>query len=72
MYDKFAGFVEDMQKIGKNMETLEKSYDSAMNKLSSGRGNLINQAESFKGLGVSPTKSIDKELLGADIDNETP
>lgn len=72
MYDKFAGFVEDMQKIGKNMETLEKSYDSAMNKLSSGRGNLINQAESFKGLGVSPTKSIDKELLGADLDDETP
>ena len=70
MYDKFAGFVEDMQKIGKNMETLEKSYDLAMNKLSSGRGNLISQAESFKGLGVSPTKSIDKELLGSNIDDE--
>lgn len=72
MYDKFAGFVEDMQKIGKNMETLEKSYDSAMNKLSSGRGNLIGQAESFKGLGVTPTKSIDKELLGIDADEDTP
>jgi DNA recombination protein RmuC len=70
MYDKFAGFVDDMQKIGKNMETLEKSYDLAMNKLSNGRGNLIRQAESFKGLGVTPTKSIDKELLGIDSDNE--
>jgi len=69
MYDKFAGFVEDMQKMGKNMELLEKSYDSAMNKLSSGRGNLIAQAESFKVLGVTPTKTIDKELLGIDADD---
>lgn len=74
MYDKFAGFVDDMQKIGKNMDTLEKSYDAAMNKLSSGRGNLIRQAESFKSLGVTPTKSIDKELLdegGEDKEDDT-
>ncbi len=66
MYDKFAGFVEDMQRMGKNMDTLQNSYDLAMNKLSSGRGNLISQAESFKKLGVIPTKTIDKELLNDD------
>lgn len=63
MYDKFANFVEDMQRIGKNIEALEKSYDGAMNKLSTGRGNLVTQAESFKTLGVTPTKSIDRDLL---------
>ena len=63
MYDKFASFIDDMQRIGKNMEALEKSYDAAMNKLSTGRGSLVSQAESFKTLGVTPTKNIDKELL---------
>jgi DNA recombination protein RmuC len=63
MYDKFASFVDDMQRIGKNIDALEKSYDGAMNKLSTGRGNLVTQAESFKTLGVTPTKMIDKELL---------
>lgn len=66
MYDKFANFVDDMQRIGKNMDALEKSYDAAMNKLATGRGNLVSQAESFKSLGVAPTKRIDKSLLPAD------
>jgi DNA recombination protein RmuC len=61
MYDKFAGFINDMEKIGKNMDALTNSYDAAMNKLSTGKGNLIGQAESFKGLGVTPTKSISSQ-----------
>lgn len=61
MYDKFAGFIADMEKIGKNMDALTTSYDAAMNKLSTGKGNLIKQAESFKSLGVTPTKSIDSQ-----------
>ncbi|GLR70281.1 DNA recombination protein RmuC [Agaribacter marinus] len=59
MYDKFANFVGDMEKIGKNIELTNRSYDAAMNKLSTGRGNLINQAQAFKKLGVNTTKSID-------------
>jgi DNA recombination protein RmuC len=70
MYDKFASFVDDMQRIGKNIDALEKSYDAALNKLSTGRGNLVTQAESFKSLGVTPTKSIDKELLPPAQNNE--
>lgn len=65
MYDKFAGFVDDMQKIGKNIEILDKNYESALNKLSEGRGNLIAQAESFKNLGVTPSKKIDEDLLSS-------
>jgi DNA recombination protein RmuC len=68
MYDKFASFIEDMQRIGKSMEGLEKSFDAAMNKLSTGRGSLIAQAESFKSLGVTPTKAIDKDLLSSQDD----
>jgi DNA recombination protein RmuC len=70
MYDKFASFIEDMQRIGKSIDALEKSYDAAMNKLSNGRGNLVAQAESFKTLGVSPTKMIDKDLLPSAQDDD--
>ena len=66
MYDKFAGFIDDMQRIGKNIETLNNNYEGAMNKLSTGRGNLVRQVESFKKLGVTPTKSINKNLVDAD------
>lgn len=68
MYEKFASFVEDMEKIGKNIETLNKNYDASMNKLSSGRGNLMRQAEGFKDLGVTPNKSIGQEWLTSDED----
>lgn len=63
MYEKFAGFVDDLQKIGKQINSLETSYQSAMNKLSSGRGNLLSQVESFKELGITPNKSIDNQGL---------
>lgn len=63
MYDKFAGFVDDLQKIGKQITALEGSYQAAMNKLSNGRGNLLGQVESFKQLGVTPNKVIDKDGL---------
>lgn len=64
MYDKFANFVEDMERIGRQIDSLGNHYDGAMSKLSLGKGNLIRQAESFKTLGVTPKKSISKELIG--------
>lgn len=70
MYDKFANFVSDLEKIGKNMDTLRNSYEGAMNKLSSGRGNLIKQAEEFKALGVSSTKQLDSKYSQEDNQQE--
>lgn len=63
MYEKFVGFVDDMQDMGKHIERLEQNYSGAMNKLAIGRGNLISQAEGFKKMGVKPNKSIDKNLV---------
>ncbi|WP_412971813.1 DNA recombination protein RmuC [Glaciecola sp. MF2-115] len=63
MYDKFHGFVTDMEKIGRNVDATAKAYESAMGKLSTGRGNLVRQAEQFKKLGVTPTKSLDASLV---------
>ncbi|WP_228156442.1 DNA recombination protein RmuC [Arcobacter caeni] len=63
LYDKFAGFVADIEDIGLNLNRTQKSYDSAMNKLSTGNANLIKRAEEFLDLGVKPKKMITKKTL---------
>ncbi len=64
LYDKFVGFVDDMEDIGKKLGYTQKAYDDARSKLVSGRGNLIRQAEQVKMLGVKPTKNLPGNLLG--------
>ncbi|MEO6977102.1 MAG: DNA recombination protein RmuC, partial [Mucilaginibacter sp.] len=66
MYDKFVGFVGDMEGIGKNIKQSQSAYDSALNKLSEGSGNLIKTAEKIKGLGAKANKQIDQKHIGAE------
>jgi DNA recombination protein RmuC len=63
LYDKFAGFVKDMDDIGTNINRTQKSYDNALNKLSMGRGNLLRRSQEFIDLGVKPKKEIDVKKL---------
>lgn len=56
LYDKFVGFVDDMDELGKKIDTTRRSYDAAMNKLQSGRGNLVSRAESLRELGARASK----------------
>lgn len=58
LYDKFVGFLNDFEDIGKSIDKSKESYDKAINKLSSGRGNLISRSQKFLELGVKPTKEI--------------
>lgn len=58
LYDKFVGFVETLQDVGKNMERTQRSYDKALMQLRDGNGNLIRQAEMLKDLGVKSQKDI--------------
>ncbi len=63
LYDKFAGFVGDIEDIGTHLGRTQKSYDAAMNKLSIGNANLIRRAEEFLDLGVKPKKQISKKSV---------
>ena len=63
LYDKLAGFVEDMESLGNRLSQAQKDYDGAINKLSTGRGNLIRQAEMLKKLGVKPSKSLPAPMV---------
>ena len=66
LYDKFVGFVEDLEQIGKRLDQAQSSYHDAFNKLKSGKGNLIKAAEKVKELGVKPNKTIASNLLTQD------
>jgi len=71
LYEKFVGFVTDMEVIGDNLRKTDQSYTNAMKKLADGRGNLIRQVELLKKLGLRTNKSIPRALLDrADVDQE--
>jgi DNA recombination protein RmuC len=70
LFDKFKGFVDDLEDIGKKINASRSSYDDAMNKLSTGRGNLIRRAEKLRELGVKPEKKLPQNLLDKAGDDE--
>ncbi|WP_036251550.1 DNA recombination protein RmuC [Methylobacter sp. BBA5.1] len=62
LYDKIRGFVEELDKLGRQLSTVNTTYDSVMNKLTRGNGNLIRQAGSFVDLGVKVKKPFAKSI----------
>lgn len=67
LYDKFVGFVSDMDSLGQRLQQANKAYDDSVKKLSSGNGSLVRQAEMLKELGVKPSKRLpDHHLPEAD------
>ena len=63
LYDKFVGFSNDLIKVGKAMDSAKGSYEDAMNKLTTGSGNLVKRVESIKKLGAKTSKILDAKLL---------
>ncbi|MGB6193743.1 MAG: DNA recombination protein RmuC [Terracidiphilus sp.] len=71
LYEKFVGFVTDMEMIGDSLRKTSDNYGRAMDKLETGRGNLIRQVEMLKKLGLRTNKSIPKNLLNrAGVDQQ--
>jgi len=71
LYDKFVGFVEDLEKLGQRLDQAQTSYHDAFNKLKSGKGNLIRTAEKVRELGVKPSKNISTPLLdSSDVETD--
>ncbi len=58
LYDKVAGFVQSIEKVGERLGMAQDSYDQAFNQLSKGRGNVISQVEALRTLGAKSTKRI--------------
>lgn len=63
LYEKFAGFTNDLIDMGNQLKKTQTSYENAMSKLATGNGNLVKSVERFKALGLKPSKSVDQRLL---------
>ncbi len=63
LYDKFKGFVDDLLIIGKKIQETQNTYEASMNKLSSGKGNLVKRVENIKKLGIKTSKELPQNLL---------
>jgi DNA recombination protein RmuC len=63
LYDKFAGFVENLQQVGDRLRQARQSYDSAFGQLSKGAGNLLRQTEQLRELGARNSRQIDQKLV---------
>ena len=68
LYDKFVGFVDDLEKLGQRLDQAQTSYHDAFNKLKSGKGNLIRTAEKVRELGVKPSKNLSSPLIESAAD----
>jgi len=63
LYDKFVSFTEDLLEIGKRIDETGSAYQNAMNKLCSGKGNVIRKVQEIKNLGAKAKKSLAEKLL---------
>lgn len=63
LYDKFVGFIGDMTEIGKKLQNTQVDYQNAINKLSTGKGNLITSVEKLKKMGAKAKKSLSETSI---------
>lgn len=63
LYDKFVGFVNDMQTIEQSLGKASEAYASAMSKLHTGRGCIVSKVENLKKLGAKTGKTLPSDML---------
>jgi len=62
LYDKFKLFMDDMLRVGNQLNSTKSTYEDAMKKLVTGRGNLVNQAEKIREMGAKNTRKLDEKV----------
>ena len=70
LYDKFVGFIESIEKVGKSIDNATENYNEAYKKLSTGTGNLVNRARKLQELGAKTTKQLNPKLSKDDIEEK--
>jgi DNA recombination protein RmuC len=70
IYDKFCGFVSDMEDAGKAITKASETHQEAFKKLSLGKDNMFTQFERLKVLGAKTKKSLDSSYVDGILDGE--
>jgi DNA recombination protein RmuC len=63
LYDKFSGFMDNLEIVGKRLGEAHQAYDAAFKQLSTGKGNIINRVEELKRMGASAQKQLSDKVL---------
>ncbi len=74
LLDKFYSLLDDLVDVGNKLKSTQKSYDDSINKLHTGKGNLLKRAKDIEQLGARPLKSAPRQLIGekdSEEENET-
>ncbi len=70
LYDKFVGLVEDLRKLGTQLDTVQRTYQEANKKLYTGSGNLMGKVQNLQKLGAKNTKTLPETLFTEDENNQ--
>ena len=65
LYDKFVGFIENLEIVGKKLQDAQISYDAAFKQLGSGKGNIIGKIEELKKMGANANKQLPTKLISS-------
>ncbi|MAH91315.1 MAG: DNA recombination protein RmuC, partial [Euryarchaeota archaeon] len=63
LYDKIVLFLDAFQDVGKELNQASNAYETALDRLSEGSGNVIRRTEKLRTLGAKVTKEIGQNLL---------
>jgi DNA recombination protein RmuC len=70
LYDKFAGFIVNLQEIGKHIDKAKDAYADSFSQLSTGKDNLILQATKLRTLGIKNKKELPEDMVRSATGNE--
>ena len=70
LYDKFVGFVANLDGVGEHLQKAQGKYSEAYKQLSTGNDNLVSQATKLKSLGLKTKKELPMEIVNAAISDE--
>ncbi|WP_442878565.1 DNA recombination protein RmuC [Chryseobacterium sp.] len=63
LYDKFVGFVDNLEKVGRNLDLAKNVYNDAYKQLYTGNDNLVIQTQKLKSLGIKNKKDLPQSLI---------
>lgn len=63
VYDKLAGFIDNFEKIGWQLDKAHETWHEAQKQLWKGKGNLLSQADQLKQLQVKTSKQLPVVLI---------
>jgi DNA recombination protein RmuC len=69
LFDKFSGFIESIEKLGRQITTVQKTYDETFSKLHSGAGSITSQFQKLEALGAQSSKALPKSLTDVSEEN---